>query len=271
MMETPPSAPTSEPARPAEPAEPEPVVAGPSPPTARPKASPKPRMTASEVRHLADELGAAIANNAPEPTAALPSPSTAPAANGDEVTFRFGDRRWRVRGIPSKPLPGSLRVNVLCQREGGAFHVDTLELYSARQRVHFTTLGAGELGVEERVIKRDLGEVLLKLEEVLEKRRKEAERVERRELTDAEKSEALGLLREPKLLDRILEDFERAGVVGEATNKLVGYLAATSRKLEQPLAVVIQSSSAAGKSSLMDAVLELMPEEERVQYSAMTG
>ena len=61
-----------------------------------------------------------------------------------------------------------------------------------------------------------------------------------------------------------LEDFERCGVVGERTNKLVGYLAATSRKLEQPLAVVIQSSSAAGKSSLMDAVLSLMPEEERV-------
>ncbi|MFU9139256.1 DNA primase, partial [Erwinia tasmaniensis] len=33
----------------------------------------------------------------------------------------------------------------------------------------------------------------------------------------------------------------------------------------------IQSSSAPGKSSLMDAVLGLMPEEERVQYSAMTG
>jgi len=60
-------------------------------------------------------------------------------------------------------------------------------------------------------------------------------------------------------------------VVGERTNKLMGYLAATSRKLEAPLAVVIQSSSAAGKSSLMEAVLALMPEEERVQYSAMTG
>ncbi|WP_241618967.1 hypothetical protein, partial [Rosenbergiella epipactidis] len=34
---------------------------------------------------------------------------------------------------------------------------------------------------------------------------------------------------------------------------------------------LIQSSSAAGKSSLMDAVLGLIPEEERIQYSAMTG
>ncbi len=54
-------------------------------------------------------------------------------------------------------------------------------------------------------------------------------------------------MRDPNLLDRILTDFERCGVVGEETNKLMGYLAAVSRKLEEPLAVVIQSTSAAGK------------------------
>ena len=83
--------------------------------------------------------------------------------------------------------------------------------------------------------------------------------------------EALGLLRDPRLLDRILEDFARCGLVGEETNKLIGYLAAVSRHLEAPLAVVVQSSSAAGKSSLMDAVLAFVPDEERIQYSAMTG
>jgi hypothetical protein len=59
--------------------------------------------------------------------------------------------------------------------------------------------------------------------------------------------------------------------VGEETNKLAGYLAAVSRRLETPLAVVVQSSSAAGKSLLMDAILGFVPEEDRVQYSAMTG
>jgi hypothetical protein len=259
VMDMAPSAPPTEPTPP------------PEPPLPVPKASPPGRMTASGVRRLSDELGAEIADDAGAPSPAASS-SPAPAASGDEITFRFGDRRWRVRGLPQKPLPGSLRVNVLVSRDGGAFHVDTLELYSARQRAHFTKLASDELGVEERVIKHDLGGVLLKLEEFLEKRQKESEQAtKQRELTDAEKTDALELLRDPRLLDRILDDFERAGVVGEATNKLVGYLAATSRKLEQPLAVVIQSSSAAGKSSLMDAVLELMPEEERVQYSAMTG
>jgi DNA primase len=37
------------------------------------------------------------------------------------------------------------------------------------------------------------------------------------------------------------------------------------------LAVVVQSSSAAGKSSLMEAVLAFVPEEERISFSAMTG
>jgi hypothetical protein len=44
-----------------------------------------------------------------------------------------------------------------------------------------------------------------------------------------------------------------------------------SRKLERPLAIIIQSASAAGKTTLMDAVLSFFPEEERVKYSAMTG
>jgi hypothetical protein len=94
---------------------------------------------------------------------------------------------------------------------------------------------------------------------------------EKRELSDVDKQAALGLLQQPNLIERLLWDFATVGVVGEETNKLVGYLAATSRLLDKPLAVVIQSSSAAGKSSLMDAVLKFIPAEEQVGYSAMTG
>ncbi len=195
-------------------------------------------------------------------------------AKDDEVVMRLGDRRWRVRGLTKNASPAALRVNVLVSREGAGFHVDTIELYSARHRGVYVAEAARELGVEERVIKRDLGELLLRLEELqAERARKSAETGSPKgvELTPADRAAALELLRDPALLDRIVRDLDACGVVGEKTNKLVGYLAATSRKLERPLAVVIQSSSAAGKSSLMDAVLSLMPEEERVSYSAMTG
>ncbi|HBR93797.1 MAG TPA: DNA primase [Opitutae bacterium] len=73
------------------------------------------------------------------------------------------------------------------------------------------------------------------------------------------------------LLGQILKDFDACGIVGEATNKLTGYLACVSRKLDRPLAVIIQSTSAAGKSMLMESILAFTPEEERVKYSAMTG
>jgi DNA primase len=204
--------------------------------------------------------------------AADPPPPCGAEREGDDIVFRFGDRRWRVRKIGKSAGPESLRVNLLVARDSGAFHVDTLELYSARQRGAYVKQAAEELTLEERIIKHELGVVLLKLEEHAEEQRKAAESEKQRaEMNDAERTAALELLRDPKLFDRILDDFARAGVVGEETNKLVGYLAATSRKLDEPLAVIIQSSSAAGKSSLMDAVLSLMPEEERVQYSAMTG
>jgi len=115
--------------------------------------------------------------------------------------------------------------------------------------------------------------VLLKLEELQEQQIKKALEPKQEEvaLGEEERAAALDMLRDPQLLDRILADFERCGVVGEETNKLVSYLAVTSRLLEAPLAILVQSSSAAGKSALMEAVLALLPEEQRVQYSAMTG
>ena len=131
-----------------------------------------------------------------------------------------------------------------------------------------------ELGFDPEVIKRDLGKVLLKLESLQDKHIEDTLAVQEDkavELTDKDKATALDMLRQPNLIETILADFDACGVVGEEINKLVGYLAATSRKLPQPLAVLIQSSSAAGKSSLMEAVLALMPPEDTIKYSAMTG
>jgi energy-coupling factor transporter ATP-binding protein EcfA2 len=90
-------------------------------------------------------------------------------------------------------------------------------------------------------------------------------------MTAEERQEALAFLKSPRLVERIGDAFTVCGLVGEETNRLAAYLACTSRKLEKPLAVIIQSTSAAGKSTLMEAVLAMFPEEERVKYSAMTG
>jgi DNA primase len=139
-------------------------------------------------------------------------------------------------------------------------------------RGSFIMQAAAEMGVKEDVIRHDLGHVLRQLEALQERNVAETLAPETKAAMAPEDSEdALALLKDPQLLDHILADFTRCGVVGEETNKLIGYLAATSRKLDAPLAVMVQSSSAAGKSSLMEAVLAFIPEEDKVQYSAMTG
>jgi hypothetical protein len=198
--------------------------------------------------------------------------STDTKIQGDEITFDIEDRRYRVRGLAKNLSYELLKVNLLASK-GEGFHVDTLDLYSARQRAVFLKQAAIEMGVKEDTLKRDLGNVLRKLEELQEEAIKRALEPKKPEITigDADREAALELLRTPDLLNRILTDYARCGVVGEESNKLIGYLAAVSRRLDTPLAVVVQSSSAAGKSSLMDAVLAFVPEEERVEYSAMTG
>jgi len=196
---------------------------------------------------------------------------------GEDILMRQGEREYRIRGLQKNLSAELLRVNIRVMatdaRGEMGLHVDTLDLNVSRPRMAFVKQAAEELGLKEEVIRRDLGRVLMKLEELRDEQIKEALQPKEKAvtLTDEERAEAMALLRDPRLLERIVEDFALCGVVGEETNKLVGYLGVVSRHLEAPLAVMVQSSSAAGKSSLMDAVLAFVPEEQRVQYSAMTG
>jgi len=220
-----------------------------------------------------------VAPAEPEPATAAPAPSidVPVEMRGEDIFIQQGDRRYRIRGLHKNLSYELLKVNVLVSgmtpHGESAFHVDTLDLYVARQRSVFTKQAAQEIGIKEEVIRRDLGRVLMKLEELQDEQIKKALEPEKKEIEigPEERALAMELLRDPRLLERIIEDFALCGVVGEETNKLVGYLGVVSRHLEAPLAIMVQSSSAAGKSSLMEAVLAFLPEEQRVQYSAMTG
>ena len=216
----------------------------------------------------------------PEPTLASPAPP-APAVDPvlakteHELVLMQGaqgeERRYRVRGWARPLAPDSMTVNLMVQR-GERFHVDKLDLYNAKARAAFVKQAGIELGESEEVLKHDLGRVLLKLEALQDGELASAlKKDERPALSEADRDEALDLLKDPDLVGRVLKDFAACGVVGEETNTLTGYLACVSRLLDRPLAIIIQSSSAAGKSSLMDAILALMPPEACVRYSAMTG
>jgi DNA primase len=268
---------------------------------AQPKAAKE--KTASEVPESVFSLAAESVpaeSTAPQPASAAPlveapapesakeqPPAAAPVAvpapqpggidvpceiQGETILIAQGDRRYRIRGLFANTSYQVLKVNV-CVSHGEAVHIDALDMTLARHRTVFAKQASEELRIKEDVIRHDLGRMLLKLESLRDEAIQKAlePKDEAVQLNPEERAAAMELLRDPRLMDRILEDFARCGVVGEETNKKVAYLAAVSRLLDAPLAIIVQSSSAAGKSSLMEAVLALMPEEQRVQYSAMTG
>jgi len=251
------------------------------PPASEPAPDPIPSTTPipKAVLPLAVEESPIPGPETPRPEPAQPAPVFRPPVpepivemKTEEIIIKLDTRRWRVRGLKKNTSFESIKVNLMVSKDD-TFYLDTLDLYSARSRLGFIKQAAEDLRIKEDVIKSDLGKVLQKLEEIQEKQIREALAPKEPEivLTEQERAEALELLKDPLLMTRILTDFEKCGIVGEETNKLVGYLSAVSRKLEIPLAVIIQSSSAAGKTSLMEAVLAFIPEEERMKYSAMTG
>jgi len=227
----------------------------------------------SEHAPALSSLVAASVSSLPEPATKEENPSgVVVTEEAGSVTLQISAREWRARGVENNASFDLLKVNLrLLHNE--RFHLDTLDLYQARQRQAFGKQAAEETGLEPELVARDLAKVLLELEGIRDRRllgvMKPTEPAPM--MTSEEREEALAWLKAPDLIGRLRESFRLAGIIGEADNTLIAYLAGVSRKLERPLAVIVQSASAAGKSTLMDAVLSFFPEEERIKYSAMTG
>jgi len=179
----------------------------------------------------------------------------------------YGERQYEIKGIQRGDTQLKATVKVSKDVQGNLpFELSTIDLYSSRSRVWFAKLCADLFQAAEELIREDLGRILTLVEEYKPKEKKTT----KQELTKAEKEQALKLLNNPDIFAEILSDLATMGVTGEETNKLVGYLSAVSRKLDEPLSVLIQSRSAAGKSTLQDAVLSMVPDEDYVKYTRIT-
>jgi len=88
--------------------------------------------------------------------------------------------------------------------------------------------------------------------------------------SDEEKKLGFSFLKNPDLMDEIAGDMELLGYVGEKYNKHLMYLCATSRKMENPISVLILSESSSGKSRLMEVVKQMMPCDEVVALTSLS-
>ena len=176
-----------------------------------PEPAPEPenwlRAAAEEAEHVLP-LAAVAASSGPQVDVPV-------EVRGDDVLLRFDDREYRVRGLQKNTSPELLKINlrVLGVNKHGdmALHVDTLELTSSRQRMAFCKQAAEELNIKEDLVRRELGRVMLKLEQMRDEQiaKALAPKDTAVTMTEDERNAAMELLRDPRLMERIVEDFAR--------------------------------------------------------------
>jgi len=182
--------------------------------------------------------------------------------------FTIGKLTYRLGGV--RPLfVTSLRVNVRAVHEGLSYY-DSLDLYAAKARTGFAQSLARTTGAELARVEKDLVLILERLEAERDEALRSGSQKAMIEVSAAEAELGLSLLRDPRLFERIVADMSALGYVGEDLNKELLYLCASSRKLDDPISVLILSQSASGKSFLVDTVRKLMPPEEVVAVTSLS-
>jgi DNA primase catalytic core len=183
----------------------------------------------------------------------------------DGFMLKFCDRKYIIRGVDSSAT--RLKANVKAQN-CTRFHIDTFDLYSSKSRRSFVREASMLFGEEAEIIENDLIGLIGQVEQYAKTRTDKTDQSV--SMTDQERAEALTFGKAPDLVEKILKDIELLGYLGESTNKLLCYLAMTSRKMSDPMSVMVLSASGAGKSALQDTVLSLCPEEDLMKFTTLT-
>lgn len=184
------------------------------------------------------------------------------------TVFETGGVSYRIGGI--KPLfVTSLRVNIRAGN-GKVSYYDSIDLYASRGRSSFAQGLYRTWGISPERVETDLIRILELLEKERDERLLRKDKTVKNELTEEERMMGMNLLRDRNIFRRITEDMSRMGYVGEELNKILLYLCASSRKLDDPISVLIISQSASGKSYLVDTVKRLMPPEDVVAVTSLS-
>jgi DNA primase len=151
------------------------------------------------------------------------------------------------------------------------FHIDTIDLYQSRAREAFAETCTKYFKIQQNIVMSELSSLISELESERVSMREQGSTTATPQLSEADKNEALEVLKSKDLLNIILSAFDSLGYIGEKVNKLLGVLATVSRLIPDPLALLFLSRPGAGKTGLQSAICKLVPPESVIQYTRLTG
>jgi DNA primase len=193
----------------------------------------------------------------------LPSQTTQPST---DLT-----RKYQMKYVEQK---GSrLAVTIRSENEAtGKFNLDTYNLYSQKQRQQLISDTVSLFDEDEKKIEKEVNVLIGLAEKKANSGSGKDDNAAEEESVMSKQDEktALSFLTAPNLFDLVKSDYDSLGYIGEETNKVLAYLVMTSRKMANPLSLIIMSNSAAGKSSLQKATMDFCPDEDGKHFTRLT-
>jgi len=212
----------------------------------------------------------------PQPSETAPVETTAGkekiSLTPDGFACMIDARKYELCAI-EKPSASRLKATIKAvsdEPSGSRFHIDTVDFYLSRSRKTFVAEAARLFREMPDAIEADMNRLIIAIEKYLAQKLDGASAAVVT-VPDGDRLEALRMGRSAGLMDELQRDFGKLGIIGEEGNRLLLYLGLTSRKMEDPLAIQILSSSGAGKSHLQDAVLSLCPGEDLIKLTSLSG
>jgi len=193
--------------------------------------------------------------------------------NRDHLTYDHPPLNISVLGGIRLEGLDRMRVTLKVQLEHQSLR-HNLDLYNDNQTEKLIRKIAERLEVGTSVADAALMDLTDQLEryrlEELEKQTLSAEN-KRKMLSPEEIKTAQQYLSAPNLMERTRADIGKAGVIGEADNRLLMYLIFTSRKRANPLHIISLGSSGNGKTHLQEKVSALIPDEDKLEITKLSG
>ena len=148
----------------------------------------------------------------------------------------------------------------------------SLDLYNDNQVEKLTRKIAERLEIGITPVAQALAAITQQLEKYRQGQivARQTRKNDKKVLSEVETQAAVSFLQQPGLLSRTNEWIGQSGIIGESTNRLIMWLIFTSRLTNRPLHIVSFGSSGTGKSHLQEKVGELIPDEDRIEITALT-
>ena len=192
--------------------------------------------------------------------------------NPDHITYQHPPLDIAILGGIRLEGLDRMRTTLKIQAEHLALR-HNLDLYNDTQVEKLIRRVAERLEVGTSVVAAALMDLTNQLEQYrLEEIEKQHQVEDKRKfLTPEEIKQAKNYLSAPNLMERTKEDIGKAGVIGEEDHRLLMYIIFTSRKRDNPLHVISLGSSGIGKTHLQEKVSALIPEEDKLEITTLSG